>query len=213
MYNEITRIFLLFTLAFFVISCDDDKEVCDDCQDAIDQMFHKIESNDCNPDSMESAVVLLKDECGLFSAQAFTGVMAHSCASEEFTRRPLCNSDDDDIILTSLYLNNVQIALDVLTTRDPDEIILVEILNGNGAGGEEGAFQLQEGDHADHFIETLSNGATVEIVVSNMETKEILIQKPVLNRFWRSGYWNEIRTAQVQYLPLSKEYDVVFSYW
>lgn len=213
MKSIVSKILPCLLLTFVFISCEEEEKVCDDCQDAIDHMFHKIESNDCNPDQMENAMNSLKDECGLFSAQAFAGVMAHSCDNENITRLPECISNDDDIIHSFLYLKDVQVAINVLNTRDPDETVLVEVLDGTGGTGKGGVFQMQAGDNADHFIQTLDNGAEVDIVVSDIETEEVLLQKTVINRFWRSGYWHQVRTAQVQYIPLLDEYDIVFNYW
>lgn len=202
---------LLFPL--LLISCEEEKEVCDDCQDAIDHMFHKIESNNCDPDLMGNAMTRLSDDCGLFSARAFAGVMAHSCANEDFTRRPDCISNSDDILTSSLFIKNVQIEIHVLSTKNVGDTVQVEFAENRGGVDVEGLFSMKAGDFADHFVTSLPNGAEIDVIVLDPNTEDVLIQKTVINRFWRSGYWAQIRQVQVQYIPLLDEYDIIFSDW
>ena len=53
----------------------------------------------------------------------------------------------------------------------------------------------------------------VDVILTSTTSEDVILQESVINTFWRTGYWDQLRTAEVQYVALTDEYEVVFNYW
>ena len=210
--------FTLFVLLILFISCDEDEDVCGECNDAIEHMYGKLEENNCNPDFMENAYQRIMEHCGVVNANYVTGFMAHNCQYDSDNFRALnCNEMDGEQVIAKVNINNVDINVTLLSVNQIVTDVTLQVrLEHSGTGGSEPPSALLEaGQTANFSFNNVANGTTFEFtflddldeneVIYIVETKELY--------FYRPGNWNTDRNITIGWDPILQEYYANWNYW
>lgn len=213
--------FALLALLFLVFSCDEDEDVCEECQSAIDHMYGKLEENSCNPDYMQNAYQRIVEHCGVINANYVTGYMAHTCQHDHDNFfRALCEDVDGDQGFSKFRLDNVDISIDLLnTSNQPEDIQLIIRLEPETTQGSEAPSAL------------LKSGQTASITYNDVEQDynflltmiraidegesepEILLSSQQYFFFYRPGNWNNTRNISIGWDPIEQAYYANWNYW
>lgn len=210
----------LLALVFLFTSCDEDEDVCGECNSAIEHMYGKLEENNCNPDFMENAYQRIMEHCGVINANYVTGYMAHTCRHDfEDFRAPLCNDIDGEQGFGTLDIDNVSLDLSLLSVAPQDEnkYLTVRLDRGLEGGGKE------------PYTTVMFEGTTETLIYNNLRQNEVflfsvvrdpgeeteeefaVIQQEVY--FYRPGKWSSVRNFTIGWDFIKEEYFINANNW
>lgn len=196
-----------YTIVIFLggAECEDQ---CDRCQSAIDHMAEKIESQFCNPNTMQKAWDGIREECDHFDSAV--GLMAESCATG-FLKVPGCGVPGTNLKSAGIYLK--------LTTSYLDfdfDIILQFSSDTFHFGSNDLAETETNGFYNRLFLLDVNivEGEVVEVIVMNVAEDEEIGRESVDFSFARNSYWSSTREIEVSSPDQNnQEADVIFTSW
>ena len=171
-------------------------------------MFEKIDQNSCNPDFMENAHSRLRDDCGILPGNIFAGYMSHTCYYEGQKRFPQCVLNGNEEITTTL-LGVAETPIDIIAhSTNPEQVRVDLIINSTTVG----TYDMDPDDDVYFVREERTNiGALIDIVVSDIQTEDVLVQSSEVLNVYRPGAWTSLRKITVIWSPITNEYLVEWS--
>ncbi|WP_234567454.1 hypothetical protein [Rhodohalobacter sp. 614A] len=202
-----TILLLSIPLMLFVggAECDDQ---CTKCEEAIDHMAEKIESQFCNPTTMQKAWDGIREECDHFDSAV--GLMAETC-STGFLQVPSCS-------VPSTNLKTAAIAIDLNTEYlDFDFDIIFQFSSDTFHFVSDDLLENETtGFYTRRFVFDVDivEGETVEVIVMNVEKDEEIGRGSRVFTFARNSYWSSKRAVEVSAPnPYHTEARVLFKSW
>ncbi|MDX1640610.1 MAG: hypothetical protein R3220_02860 [Balneolaceae bacterium] len=173
-------------------------------------MAEKIESQFCNPNTMQKAWDGIREECDHFDSAV--GMMAETCSLDNLLI-PGCK-------LPGVNLEYAEIPIIVNTGGggldfDFDIVFQIGVESFNFNTGD-----LMENEIGEYFSRSLyfnakaTEGQSIEITVYNNETDEELAREAIDFTFARNSYWSSRREVTVNDISVDHpEVDIVFTNW
>lgn len=218
MKYQIFRFAVIATFVLFV-GCNEDDDVCSECNDAIEHIYGKLDENACNPDFMENAYQRIMEHCGVVTANYVTGYMAHTCQYVRNDFKALkCNDMDGEQSFGTAYIDNVDIRVSLLSNSGDIEdtqleVRLEKVEEGGGDGpptallevNESALFTFNDVDNGRKFSFSLVRVIADDELVHIEEFEELY--------FYRPSNWNITREIAIVWDPFENKYIANFNYW
>jgi hypothetical protein len=191
---------LIFIAFVFSFSGCNTSEDCEDCRAAIEHMFAKINGQGCNPNFMQEAWQRIKDECGN-DADNQVGYMAETCYNGQ-KQMAGCKIDPG--------VSEMKFNMSYVSGPTNDTVVL--IINRRD-GLEQRDVEIAVNQSFQKIIDIPIKGGTyLQFRLQSKDTVTTFIDTEQLYSFDRPGYWDQVRTVQVNH-TVANGYSLTFDFW